>query len=102
MTVFHYDHILQELGRRPGMLGDIFERAKSALVKPETLRRLIVDLIDPEIGFDGCRGQRRRALATSSCALRSRRPAQLGRIVVRAEALRSNGASLRRAWLSMS
>jgi type I restriction enzyme M protein len=44
----HYDHILQELGRRPGMLGDIFKRAKSAIEKPETLRRLIVDLIDPE------------------------------------------------------
>lgn len=44
----HYDHILQELGRKPGMLGDIFKRAKSAIEKPETLRRLIVDLIDPE------------------------------------------------------
>jgi type I restriction enzyme M protein len=44
----HYDHILQSLGRKPGMLGDIFKRAKSAVEKPETLRRLIVDLIDPE------------------------------------------------------
>jgi hypothetical protein len=44
----HYDHILQELARKQGMLGDIFKRAKSAIEKPETLRRLIVDLIDPE------------------------------------------------------
>ncbi|HEY7329596.1 MAG TPA: class I SAM-dependent DNA methyltransferase [Gemmataceae bacterium] len=44
----HYNKILQELGRSPGMLGGIFKRAKSAIEKPETLRRLIVDLIDPE------------------------------------------------------
>jgi type I restriction enzyme M protein len=44
----HYDHVLQELAKKPGMLGDIFKRAKSAVEKPETLRRLIVDLIDPE------------------------------------------------------
>ncbi len=44
----HYDHVLQELARKPGMLGEIFKRAKSAVEKPETLRRLIVDLIDPE------------------------------------------------------
>ena len=44
----HYDHVLQELARRPGMLGDVFKRAKSAVEKPETLRRLIVDLIDAE------------------------------------------------------
>jgi type I restriction enzyme M protein len=44
----HYDRILQELARKPGMLGEIFKRAKSAVEKPETLRRLIVDLIEPE------------------------------------------------------
>jgi type I restriction enzyme M protein len=44
----HYDHVLQELAKKPGMLGDIFKRAKSAIEKPETLRRLIVDLIDQE------------------------------------------------------
>lgn len=44
----HYDRILQELAKKPGMLGEIFKRAKSAIEKPETLRRLIVDLIDPE------------------------------------------------------
>src|SRR5437588_7634794 len=44
----HYDRILVQLAKKPGMLGDIFKRAKSAVEKPETLRRLIVDLIDPE------------------------------------------------------
>lgn len=36
----HYDRVLQELARKPGMLGDIFKRAKSAIEKPETLRRV--------------------------------------------------------------
>lgn len=44
----HYDHVLQELAKKPGMLGAIFKRAKSAIEKPETLRRLIVDFIDKE------------------------------------------------------
>jgi type I restriction enzyme M protein len=44
----HYDHILVELAKKPGMLGDIFKRAKSVIEKPETLRRLVVDFIDKE------------------------------------------------------
>ena len=32
----HYDHVLQELAKKPGMLGGIFKRAKSAVEKPET------------------------------------------------------------------
>jgi type I restriction enzyme M protein len=44
----HYDRVLQALSRQPGALGNIFKRAKSAIEKPETLRRLIVDLIEPE------------------------------------------------------
>ncbi|MFO0964626.1 MAG: class I SAM-dependent DNA methyltransferase [Gemmataceae bacterium] len=44
----HYDHMLRELPKQPGMLGEIFKRAKSFIEKPETLRRLIVELIDPE------------------------------------------------------
>src|SRR5262249_15633558 len=36
----HYDRVLAELARKPGMLGDIFRRARSAIEKPETLRRL--------------------------------------------------------------
>lgn len=44
----HYDKTLQELAKQPGMLGAIFKRAKSAIEKPETLRRLVVDFIDKE------------------------------------------------------
>ncbi|MSP14042.1 MAG: SAM-dependent DNA methyltransferase [Chloroflexi bacterium] len=43
----HYRHILEELGRRPGMLGEIFKRARPEIQNPATLKRLIVDLIDP-------------------------------------------------------
>lgn len=44
----HYRHILEELGKKPGMLGEIFKRAKPEIQSPATLRRLIVDLIDAE------------------------------------------------------
>ena len=44
----HYDHVLVELAKKPGMLGDIFKRAKSAIEKPATLERLIHELIDAE------------------------------------------------------
>lgn len=44
----HYDHVLAELARKPGMLGDVFKRAKSVVEKPATLERLIHELIDAE------------------------------------------------------
>lgn len=44
----HYRHILEELGRQPGMLGEIFKKARPEIQNPATLRRLIVDLIDAE------------------------------------------------------
>ena len=44
----HYRHLLQELGRKPGMLGEIFKKARQEIQNPATLKRLIVDLIDPE------------------------------------------------------
>jgi type I restriction enzyme M protein len=44
----HYRHILQELGKEPGMLGEIFKKARQEIQNPATLKRLIVDLIDPE------------------------------------------------------
>lgn len=44
----HYRHILEELGKKPGMLGEIFKKARSEIQNPATLKRLIVDLIDPE------------------------------------------------------
>src|SRR5262245_36852569 len=44
----HYDRVLAAFAKQPGMLGDIFKRAKSVIEKPETLRRLVVDFIDKE------------------------------------------------------
>lgn len=43
----HYRHILETLGSQPGMLGAVFKKAKPEIQSPVTLRRLIVDLIDP-------------------------------------------------------
>ena len=44
----HYRHILEELARKRGMLGEIFKKARQEIQNPATLRRLIVDLIDTE------------------------------------------------------
>ncbi|QDU44299.1 putative type I restriction enzymeP M protein [Symmachiella dynata] len=44
----HYRHVLEELGRQPGMLGEIFKKARPEIQNPATLKRLIVDLIDVE------------------------------------------------------
>jgi type I restriction enzyme M protein len=44
----HYRRCLEELGRQPGMLGEIFKKARPEIQNPATLRRLIVDLIDAE------------------------------------------------------
>lgn len=75
----HYRHILEELGRKPGMLGEIFKKARSDIQNPATLKRLIVDLIDPEQWtmmqadvkgdiYEGCwrRAQRSRPRAPAS------------------------------------
>ncbi|MFM9963468.1 MAG: N-6 DNA methylase [Planctomycetaceae bacterium] len=43
----HYRHTLEELGKQPGMLGEIFKKARPDIQNPATLRRLIVDLIEP-------------------------------------------------------
>src|SRR5205823_11162597 len=43
----HYRHCLEELGKQPGMLGAVFKKARPDIQKPATLRRLIVDLIEP-------------------------------------------------------
>ena len=43
----HYRHVLEELGKQPGMLGEIFKKARADIQNPATLRRLIVDLIEP-------------------------------------------------------
>ncbi|MGE5610367.1 MAG: N-6 DNA methylase [Bacillota bacterium] len=44
----HYRHILDELGKKPGMLGEVFKKARMEIQNPATLKRLIVDLIDKE------------------------------------------------------
>ena len=41
-------HILERLGTQPGMLGEVFKKAKPEIQNPVTFRRLIVDLIEPE------------------------------------------------------
>ena len=40
----HYRKILDELGRKSGMLGAIFKKARQDIQNPATLRRLIVEL----------------------------------------------------------
>ena len=44
----HYRHLLEELGKKMGMLGVIFRKAQNKIENPAMLRRLIVDLIDKE------------------------------------------------------
>jgi type I restriction enzyme M protein len=44
----HYRHLLDELGKSPGMLGIIFRKAQNRIQDPAKLRRLVVDLIDQE------------------------------------------------------
>src|SRR5207253_7109009 len=44
----HYRHVLEHLGTRPGMLGEIFKKAKPEIQNPATLRRLNAELIDKE------------------------------------------------------
>jgi len=43
----HYRHILTELSAQPGMLGEVFKKGRQEIQNPATLKRLIVDLIDP-------------------------------------------------------
>jgi type I restriction enzyme M protein len=47
----HYRHVLEQLGREPGMLGAIFKKARPEIQDPAKLRRLIADLIDKENWF---------------------------------------------------
>ena len=44
----HYRHVLEELGKKRGMLGEVFKKARQEIQNPATLKRLIVDLIEPE------------------------------------------------------
>jgi type I restriction enzyme M protein len=45
----HYVATLQRLGSEPGLLGLIFRKAQNRIQNPATLRRLVVELIDPEV-----------------------------------------------------
>src|SRR5215213_7528659 len=42
----HYRHMLETLGKQPGMLGVIFRKAQNKIQDPAKLKRLISDLID--------------------------------------------------------
>jgi type I restriction enzyme M protein len=44
----HYRHVLEALGKHPGMLGVIFRKSQNKIQDPAKLRRLIVDLIERE------------------------------------------------------
>src|SRR5215212_9003962 len=44
----HYTVLLNELGRQTGTLGLIFRKAQNRIQDPAKLRRLVVDLIEPE------------------------------------------------------
>src|SRR5438552_922973 len=44
----HYRHVLEQLGKQPGMLGVIFRKGQNKIQDPAKLRRLIADLIDRE------------------------------------------------------
>src|SRR5262249_29914984 len=46
-----YRHTLEHLATQPGMLGEIFKKARPEIQNPAILRRLIVDLIDKENWF---------------------------------------------------
>src|SRR5580704_5954885 len=44
----HYRHTLEELGKKPGLLGLIFRKAQNKVQDPAKLRRLVADIIDKE------------------------------------------------------
>jgi type I restriction enzyme M protein len=44
----HYRHLLDELGKKAGMLGVVFRKAQNRVQDPAKLKRLIADLIDRE------------------------------------------------------
>ncbi len=44
-----YRKTLEHLSRQPGMLGEIFKKARPDIQNPATLKRLIVDLIEPDV-----------------------------------------------------
>jgi type I restriction enzyme M protein len=49
--ILHYRHILEHLAKQPGMLGEIFRRARPEIQNPAILRRLIDELVNKENWF---------------------------------------------------
>jgi type I restriction enzyme M protein len=47
----HYRHTLEHLATQPGMLGEVFKKARPEIQSPAILHRLIVELIDREKWF---------------------------------------------------
>ena len=43
-----YRHLLEALGRQPGVVGTIYRKAQNRIQDPAKLKRLVVDLIDEE------------------------------------------------------
>ena len=43
-----YRHLLEALGRQPGVVGTIYRKAQNRIQDPAKLKRLVVDLIDKE------------------------------------------------------
>ena len=61
----HYRRTLEELGRQPGTLGVIFNRARNEIQEPAMLTRLVKDLIDSETWLGSAPTS--RATPTSRC-----------------------------------
>ena len=60
-----YEYVLAELGRKPGMLGAIFNGAKNKIQEPAVLERLVKDLINSIAGR--VRTQTSRVTPTRDC-----------------------------------
>ena len=79
----HYRHVLEELGKKRGMLGEVFKKARQEIQNPATLKRLIVDLIEPEQWMAHAGRREGRHLRRSACQERGG-IAQRGRPVLHA------------------
>src|SRR5438874_3324260 len=44
----HYNELLRELGKQPGLLGLVFRKAQNRVQDPSKLKRLVAELIDQE------------------------------------------------------